>query len=129
MDLPVRAQAPPGGGCFTPPAPLRTGRACAPTGEGIRRLEHDLDVGQPDGLPTWYRAACSGSSTSLNSVIRLFSTANTASESMYALSDMKMCVVSGRYPSADTMKWMCAGRTVPPGGGQQFPDRAVGGIG
>ena len=51
-----------------------------------------------------YLAACSGSSTEVNSLIRLFFTANTASDSMYGLPATKMCVVSGRCPGAVTMK-------------------------
>ena len=57
-----------------------------------------------------YRAACSGSSTGVNSLIRLFFTANTASDSMYGLPATKMCVVNARCPGAVTMKWICAGR-------------------
>ena len=43
-----------------------------------------------------YLAACSGSSTWVNSLIRLFFTAKTASDSMYGLPATKMCVVSAR---------------------------------
>jgi hypothetical protein len=37
-------------------------------------------------------------------------TANTASESKYGPPATKMCVVTGAYPGASAMKWMCAGR-------------------
>ena len=57
-----------------------------------------------------YLAACPGSSTWVNSLIRLFFTAKTASDSIYGLPATKICVVSARCPGAVTMKWMCAGR-------------------
>jgi hypothetical protein len=63
-----------------------------------------------NGLVSPYSAICSGASAGVNSTIRLFFTANTASDSMYGLPATKMCVVSGRCPGAVTMKWICAGR-------------------
>ena len=61
-------------------------------------------------LPTFHFSARAGSVTSSKSTTRDFLTAKTVSDSMYSLPATKMCVVSGRWPGAATMKWMCAGR-------------------
>ncbi len=60
--------------------------------------------------PAFHLAAASASVTSSKSTTSDFFTANTVSDSMYSLPATKMCVVSGRWPGAVTMKWMCAGR-------------------
>ena len=95
------------------PGPFGRKGHSQPSGRSVfpGRLHDDVEIGVAErsgevrtGPPV------RGHRPGVKSLIRLFFTANTASDSMYGLPATKMCVVSARWPGAVTMKWMCAGR-------------------